>query len=138
MAIWTKGHVYLSADKNSYLFHDSGAGTVTLVVEGTTVLTCSATALTPALAMTLAAGGQIGDGATDTVGFWGATPVAQPAATAQSAVATTTINNIGSTTLTAADLTGLNSVVARVTALTTLVNQVRSDLVTIGILKGSN
>jgi hypothetical protein len=38
----------------------------------------------------------------------------------------------------AADLTAINSVVTRTTALTTLVNQIRSDLVTIGVLKGSN
>lgn len=123
--------LWISADRKTRLEY-SGT-TLTLYVDDTAVGTWTSSG-----GQVFPAGGQLGDGAADLVGFWGATPVAQPAATAQSALATTTINNIGSTTLTAADLTGLNSVVARVTALTTLVNQVRSDLVTIGILKGSN
>lgn len=82
-------------------------------------------------------GHRVGQSASDKVGYWGATPVAQPSATAQSAVATTTIDTVGSTTLTAADLTTLNSIQARVVALTTLTNQLRSDLVTTGLIKGS-
>ncbi len=71
--------------------------------------------------------------------FFGVAPVnSQPAATAQSAVPTTTINTVGSITLTAADLTTLNSIQARVVSLTTLLNQIRSDIVTEGFIKGSN
>lgn len=82
-------------------------------------------------------GNVIGQSASELIGFYGATPVSQPTATAQSAVATTTLTTIGSTTLTATDLTNLNALVTRCTALTTLVNRLRSDLVTLGLVKGS-
>lgn len=123
--------LWISSDRKTRLEWDGA--TLTLYVDNTAVGTWTSSG-----GQVFPVGAQIGDGAADLVGFYGATPVAQPAATAQSALATTTINNIGSTTLTAADLTGLNSVVARVTAATVLVNQMRSDLVTLGILKGSN
>jgi hypothetical protein len=80
----------------------------------------------------------LGQSASELIGFYGATPVAQPSATAQSAVATTALVTVGSTVLTATDLTSINAVVTRAGALTTLVNQLRSDLVTLGVLKGSN
>jgi hypothetical protein len=61
----------------------------------------------------------------------------EPAATAQSAVATTAITTLA-TTPTATDIAvAVNSLISRVAALTTLGNQVRSDLVTLGALKGS-
>ena len=82
-------------------------------------------------------GTNMGQSTAEKIGFYGVTPVIQPAATAQSALATTAITTVGSTTLTAADLTTLNSIQARVVALTTLVNQVRSDLVTVGVIKGA-
>ena len=80
---------------------------------------------------------QIGDATTDTLGFYGATPVVQPSATAQSAVATTAITTLA-TTPTATDIAvAVNSLISRQSANVTLVNQIRSDLVTLGILKGS-
>jgi hypothetical protein len=80
----------------------------------------------------------LGQATTEKIGFYGGTPVVQPSATAQSAVATTALTTIGSTTLTATDLTSLNAIVTRCGALTTLVNQLRTDLVTnLNLLKGS-
>lgn len=79
----------------------------------------------------------LGQSTTDLVGLYGVTAIVQPAATAQSAVATTTITTIGSTTLTAADLTSLNSVVARVEAMTSLINALRLAGVNLGAWKGS-
>lgn len=79
----------------------------------------------------------VGDSATSYVGFWGKTPVVQPAATAQSAVATTAITTLA-TTPTATDIAvAVNSLISRVSAVVTLVNQIRSDLVSVGIEKGS-
>jgi hypothetical protein len=83
-------------------------------------------------------GSRLGKVATELVGFYGATPVDQPAATAQSSidntVALTTITNI----VTTASLTGaFNSVVARVDATATLVNRLRTDLIELGLIKGS-
>ena len=80
----------------------------------------------------------LGQSSSELLGFYGATPVAQPSGASQSAVATAALTTIGSTTLTAADLTALNALVTRAGALTTLVNQIRADLVTLGFQKGSN
>lgn len=67
-------------------------------------------------------------GATSLWGFYGATPVVQPAATAQSAVTTT-----ASTTTTPFGYTTS----AQANGIVTLLNQIRSDLVTLGLIKGS-
>jgi hypothetical protein len=76
------------------------------------------------------------DSSSDKVGFYGATPVVQPSATAQSAVATTVITTVETytTTVWAASI---NSLIERVDALTTLANQIRADNVTLGLIKGS-
>lgn len=84
------------------------------------------------------------------VAFYGATPVAQPSGTSQSAVATTAITTAISTAATNSSPYGyatagqadaivaaVNSLISRGAANTTLINQMRSDLVTLGILKGS-
>jgi len=63
--------------------------------------------------------------------------VARPSAAAQSAVATTAITTLA-TTPTATDIAvAVNSLIARQAANITLVNQLRADLVTLGLLKGS-
>lgn len=123
----------------------------------------------------------IGDSAADLIGFYGATPIVQPAATAQSTVASTTITttpsttitttpttaitSVGSTSLTAADVTRINALIARVEeirvvqaaavprveelrvvqaahvsrteAIRVLQNQTRTDLIALGLQKGS-
>lgn len=82
-------------------------------------------------------GSNCGQSATEKIGFWGVTPVVQPTNASQSAVATTAITTLV-TTPTATDIaTAVNSLITRVAALTTLANQVRSDLVTVGAIKGS-
>ncbi len=61
----------------------------------------------------------------------------EPAATAQSAVATTAITTLA-TTPTATDIAvAVNSLISRNAALTTLVNQLRSDLVSLNAIHGS-
>lgn len=61
----------------------------------------------------------------------------EPSGTSQSAVATTAITTLA-TTPTATDIAvAVNSLISRVSALTTLANQVRSDLVTLNAIKGS-
>lgn len=61
----------------------------------------------------------------------------EPAAAAQSAVATAAITTLA-TTPTATDIAvAVNSLISRVAALTTLSNQIRSDLVTLNGIKGS-
>lgn len=82
-------------------------------------------------------GTSIGQSSTDKVSFWGATPVVRPTGTSQSAVATTAITTLA-TTPTATDIAvAVNSLIARQAAAVTLVNQLRADLVTVGVIKGS-
>ena len=82
-------------------------------------------------------GAYIGQSATDLVGFYGATPVVKPSGASQSAVATAAITAL-ITTPTATDIAvAVNSLITRAAASVTLVNQIRSDLVTLGLLKGS-
>lgn len=70
----------------------------------------------------------VGQAATDLVGFYGATPIAQRASSAQAAVAATGASNstpYGFTTAAQAD------------AIVTLVNELRAALVAAGIIKGA-
>lgn len=69
----------------------------------------------------------VGNSATDTIGFYGVTPVVQPSGAAQTAVATT-----GAVT------TGFGySTTAQANAIVTLVNALRSALVLEGLIAGS-
>jgi hypothetical protein len=82
-------------------------------------------------------GVKVGQSAADLVGFYGFTPIVQPAATAQSAVASTAI-----TAITAGEtLVGVATQVAalnpRIEAMRVLQHQIRSDLIALGLLKGS-
>ena len=77
-------------------------------------------------------GTRLGNTSTELVGFWGKTPVDQFAVTT---TALTTITEI----VTTASMTGaINAIVARVDSLSAFAYQLRSDLVEIGIIKGSN
>jgi len=79
-------------------------------------------------AATLTDNVQVGGTAAGKVGFFGATPIVQPAATAQSAVTTT-----ASTTTTPFGYTTS----AQAEGIVTLLNRIRTDLVSLGIVKGS-
>lgn len=104
------------------------------------------------------AGYQIADSATQKVGFFGATPVVQPTAAAQAALATTGSTNViltlSSASITYAGVDGSTNTISVVTnvavnavwgygsagqanGFTTLVNAIRSALVSLGLLKGS-
>jgi hypothetical protein len=75
------------------------------------------------------------------VGFFGTTPADQPASANQAAAATTAITTAAVTTTTNsygyATTTQANNITARVVSNTTLLNQIRTDLVELGIIKGS-
>lgn len=160
---------------NAYIEYDRVNARLDFYVRDVLVLRATSSRIT------LPAGQQFGDGATDTVGFYGATPIAQPAATAQSSVASTavtpaasttitttpstTITSVGSTSLTALDLTRINALIdrveelrvvaaanvgraeeirvaqvgqiSRVEAIRVLQDQTRTDLVALGLQKGS-
>lgn len=108
----------------------------------------SATAL--GLAADLGSNVVVGDTSASTVGFWGATPVAQQAGTNQAVISSTAVSAPSGTASTSTTPYGYttstqaNVLVQAVLSLTNLVNsmtvwqnQIRSDLVTIGIQKGS-
>lgn len=73
--------------------------------------------------------------------FYGASPIAQPSSSKQAAVATTAITTAAITTTTNAygyaTTTQANNIAVIADACRTLVNQLRSDLVTLGLIKGS-
>lgn len=94
----------------------------------------------------------VGDAVTDTVGFYGVTKVAQAASASQAAVTRTATAALATTVLSAAATgmwafssstvaqtwrTRINQCVVDIGALTVLVNKLRTDLVAIGIIKGS-
>lgn len=134
---------------------------------GTGAITCGAanigglTTITDAqnVAVGSTTGTKVGTATTQKLGFWNATPVVQPASANQAAAAAlTTVTLVDSTTgtpsTTIADvgaafsqaglnnihaslLTEINHLRADVSAVRTLANQIRSDLVAAGLLKGS-
>ncbi len=73
--------------------------------------------------------------------FYGASPITQPSGSNQAAVATTAITTAAITTTTNAygyaTTTQADNIAAIADACRTLVNQLRSDLVTLGLIKGS-
>ena len=73
-------------------------------------------------------GAQVGVSSTELVAFFGATPVAKPSGASQAAVSTAAAT-------TGAAIYGFTS--AQANGLVALVNQLRSDLVTLGLIKGS-
>lgn len=75
-------------------------------------------------------GSKIGTAVSQKIGFWNATPVIQQASAAQGAVTP-------STDLTGGDTVSAAGVLAAVQAVETLVNRLRADLVTVGIIKGA-
>lgn len=73
--------------------------------------------------------------------YYGASPITQPSGSTQAAVATTVITTAAITTTTNsygfATTTQADNVMAIVDATRTLVNQIRTDLITLGLIKGS-
>jgi hypothetical protein len=101
---------------------------------------------------------ELGDGGTDgtrlgltsseLLAFWGATPVNQPSGTNQSAIATAAITPATVTPITGtygfvtsvagnAVMSSINDLVVRVEAIRNFTAQLRTDLIEIGIIKGS-
>ncbi len=73
---------------------------------------------------------QIGSTITTTLGFYGTTPAAQPTSSNEAAVNTSPAVSVSATQWGFTTSTQAN-------ALVTLVNQMRADLVTLGLIKGS-
>lgn len=96
-----------------------------LAVGGTVTLADAAN-----VASNATTGTKIGTATSQKLGFWNATPVIQQASAAQAAVTP-------STSFTGSDTVDKATVLAAVQAVETLVNRLRLDLVTTGIIKGA-
>lgn len=84
-------------------------------------------------------GYQVGQSATDLVGFYGTTPIVQPTAAAQAAITDSSGGAAAPTTGVAA-LTGTYNSAIIANALATLIaqtNAMRTALVNLGVMKGS-
>ncbi len=80
---------------------------------------------------------KVGQSAADLVAFYGVTAIVQPAATAQSAIATTSLTALTSGETLLGTISMLNLAITRVEALRVLAAQTRTDLIALGLQKGS-
>lgn len=104
-----------------------------MAMETTTTSNKLQTALSPD-------GYQVGQSATDLVGFYGVTPVVQPTSASQAALTITSGYGTASATSGLQPLTSSynSAIIANgIASIVVLVNKIRADLVTLGILKGS-
>lgn len=121
----------------------------TLAVTGVTTLTAGIKDATDVPTGTTT-GTIIATAASEKLGFWGATAVVQPASASQAALTKTAVTAVlttaslttaahGFATGTQADaiVARVNQLVVDMAATETLINQLRSELVTTGIIKGS-
>ena len=74
-------------------------------------------------------GAKVGKTSAELIGFWGVTPVVQPTSASQAAVTTEVAQTISGSNF------GYTS--AQANGIITLLNRLRADLVTVGIIKGS-
>ncbi len=95
----------------------------------------------------------LGESATSKVGFYGTTPVVQPASASQAVFTVTAITALAATTLSASDtnavhgfanetvanlyITRMQEMQVDVEGLGVLLNQIRSELVTLGLISGA-
>lgn len=97
-------------------------------------------------------GNVMGGSSTDYNGFYGVTPITQPTSASQAAVTKTLVTALATTVFSAAFtgmwafssstaaklvITRINQAKVDVGTITTLVNRLRTDLVALGLIKGS-
>lgn len=84
-------------------------------------------------------GCSLGGATTEKISFYGVTPVTQPTSASQAAVTTSVVTTAATTTTPwgFATSTQANDLATIVANTRTLANQVRSELVTLGLIKGS-
>jgi len=78
-------------------------------------------------------GGIIGATKNHKVSFYGESPVVQPSSASQAAVTATALTTIDGT-----NTTEMAALVSAVNELKVMCNQIRGDLVTLGLIKGSS
>jgi len=79
----------------------------------------------------------VGNATSDTIGFYGVTKVNQPAASGEAALTVTAVTAVTATFVTATWRARINQIVTDLGNLQTKYNQVRGDLVSVGLIKGA-
>lgn len=102
--------------------------------ETTATTATSGTSLALSSNLTVDGNVKLGDAATDTIGFYDATAIVQPASADQAAVDVSGLPADGAASV--ADATHLEAAVDSIKELATLVNELRSNLVSLGLIKG--
>jgi hypothetical protein len=84
-------------------------------------------------------GSEIGTSVSQKLGFYGTTPAVQPTSANEAAVTVNTITTASTTTSPAgyATTTQANNIATELAAVVVLANQLRADLVTLGLIKGA-
>ena len=103
-------------------------------IGATTASTGAFTSLTASGATTLNGNVALGNATTDTIGFYGVSAVAQQGNSAQAAVSSQSLSDTAQATYTQADMTKVQTELNDVTA---LLNEMRTVLVNLGLMKGS-
>jgi len=126
--------VFMSYDESTNVFGISSVfapamGLPALSIDRTGSVTLSSITLSDSANITLntATGTKIGTATTQKLGFYNATPVIQPSSVNQAAVTNTPSPSAG----------GFGYTSAQATAIITLVNEIRTTLVNLGLMKGS-
>lgn len=78
-------------------------------------------------------GARVGQSSTEKIAFYGNSPVVQPSSASQAAVTATALTTIDGT-----NVTEMATLVSAVNELKVLTNQIRSDLSSLGVIKGSS
>lgn len=102
--------------------------------ETTATTATSGTSLALSSNLTVDGNVKLGDATTDTIGFYDATAVVQPASASQAAVDVSGLPADGAASV--ADATHLEAAIDSIKELATLVNELRSNLVSLGLIKG--
>lgn len=122
-----------TGDLTTGIYHPA-ASQVGIALGGTLYYTFAATSLTFANSVNLAfntlTGSQIATATSQKIGFWGKTPIIQPASANQAALSL----DVDVTGLDTVDKAAINT---NFTNIQTLVNQLRTDLVNAGLIKGA-
>lgn len=82
-------------------------------------------------------GTMVGKTTSHLIGFWGASPVDQPASANQFAVTSAALTTITDIVTTASVTGAVNAAIARVNSVAVFCYQLRADLVEAGIIKGA-
>lgn len=115
---------------NTHVLRNTNGDAILTVTPTNTTLSSNALTFAGNWVLDSSTGNKIGTATSQKLGFWNATPIVQPASAAQ-AVLSLDVDVTGADTV---DKAALN---ANLSAIQTLVNRLRTDLISVGIIKGA-